>query len=86
MLRLDSAKNGEVFWVLSQIRKTVRKFYFRKKFYVWQITAAFFESITAMTQEKLSALGKLVNIYSKAELLFFFMRNEKLSEAVLSVV
>ena len=26
MLRLDSAKNGEEFWVLSQIRKTVGKF------------------------------------------------------------
>jgi hypothetical protein len=71
MLKLDSAKNGEEFWVLSQIRKTVRKSYSGKTFYVWQITPAFFESITVKTQEKyfLSALGKIVNSYSEAELL-----------------
>jgi len=52
MLRPDGVMNGEKFWVLSNIRKTVRKLYFRKKFYVWQITAAFFESITLMNGKK----------------------------------
>jgi hypothetical protein len=31
MLRLDSAKNGEEFWVLSQIRKTVQKIVFSQE-------------------------------------------------------
>jgi len=35
ILRLDSAKKGEEFWALNKIWKTVRTFYFRKKFYVW---------------------------------------------------
>jgi hypothetical protein len=52
MLRLDCVKIGEKFWVLSKILKIVRKLYFRKKFYVWQITPASFESITLKTQEK----------------------------------
>jgi hypothetical protein len=49
MLRPDSVNNGEKFWVLSNIRQTPRKLYFRKKFYVWPITAAFFESIILIT-------------------------------------
>ena len=40
--------------VLSKIRKTGRKCYFRKKFYVRQITLAFFQQITLNTQEILS--------------------------------
>jgi len=31
MLGLDSAKNGEEFWVLSQIRKTVKKIVFSEE-------------------------------------------------------
>jgi len=59
-------------WVPSKLRKTVRKMYFRKKCYVRQITTAFFESITLMTQQKefLPSLGKIVNIYSGTELYF----------------
>jgi hypothetical protein len=76
MLRLDCVKNGETFWVLSKIRKTVRTLYFRRKFHVGQITPAFFESITLMTQQKefssSSSLGKIVHIYLEAELNFFF--------------
>jgi hypothetical protein len=73
MLRLDCVKDGETFWVLSKNRKTVRKLYLRKTFYVWQITPAFFESNTLMTQGKefLSLLGKIVNIYLETELLLF---------------
>jgi len=53
MLRLDCVKNGgKKSWVLSEIQKTARKFNFRRKFYVWQITADFFEWITLMTEEK----------------------------------
>jgi hypothetical protein len=40
-------------WVLSKILKTFRKFYFRKKFYIWQINLASFELIALkVTQEK----------------------------------
>jgi len=54
IFRLGSEKNGETFWVLSKIRKTVPKLYFRKNCYVWEMTGAFFESITLMmAQEKI---------------------------------
>jgi hypothetical protein len=52
MLRLDNVKNGEQVSVRGKIRKAVLKLYFRKKFYFWVITAAFFESIEVKTQEK----------------------------------
>jgi hypothetical protein len=49
------------------------KLYFRRKFYVGQITPDFFESITLMTHQKefLSSVGKNVNVYLEAGLLFF---------------
>jgi hypothetical protein len=43
MSKLDSVKNDGMFWVLSKIRKTILKFYFRNKFYFWKITRVFFE-------------------------------------------
>ena len=49
MLGLDCVKKGEKLWALRDIQKTDRKLYFRKKFYFWQITPAFFESITLLT-------------------------------------
>jgi hypothetical protein len=72
MLKLDCKKIGKTFWVLSKIRKTFRKLFFRKKFDIGQITPAFFDSITLMTQGKkvLSSLGKIVNMYSETELFF----------------
>ena len=43
ILRVDSVKIGERVWVMSKIQKAVLELYLRKKFYAWQITAAFFE-------------------------------------------
>jgi len=42
MLSVDCVKNGEKFCVLIKTRKTVVKLFFRKTFYVWQITLIFF--------------------------------------------
>lgn len=63
ILIIDCIKNGETIWALRKIRKKYRKLYFRKKFYVRQISPAFLEPITLMTREKesLSSLKKIVN-------------------------
>jgi hypothetical protein len=73
VLRLGNIKNGEKFWALSKIRETVRKLYFQKKVYFWQIIPAFLPSITltAQVKEFLSSLGKTANIYLEAEYPFF---------------
>lgn len=72
MLRLHCIKNGENFRVLCKIRKTVGKLYFWKTFYFWQMTPAFFGSITIMTHEKefYPSLWKIVIIHLEAEILF----------------
>jgi len=77
ILKCHSFKPGQYkewrkFLLLSEIRETVQKLYFLKKFYVWQVIPAFFQSITLTTQEKefLSSLGKIVNIYLEENVLF----------------
>jgi hypothetical protein len=55
MLRLDRVKNGEKFWVLSKIQKTVQKLYFGRSFTSGrgEKTTSFFESLTlTMAQER----------------------------------
>jgi hypothetical protein len=51
-VKRDSVKDGEQVWVRREIRKIVLKLYFWKKFYIWLITAVFFESIQMKPQEK----------------------------------
>jgi len=58
-------------WVLSEIWKTFRKFNFRRKFHIWQITADFFEWITLMTEEKYRIFSNLIRT------LFYIFRGLK---------
>jgi hypothetical protein len=68
----DCVKNGQRSGYRANNGRLFEKMYFWKKCYVRQITPAFFQPITQMTQQKefLSSLGKIVNIYSGTELYF----------------
>jgi hypothetical protein len=52
-VKISQCQERQKAWELSKILKTVGKLYFRKTFYIWQITPASFELIALMvTQEK----------------------------------